>query len=85
MEIASAFLLIGLLMTLTGAILIYKSLRASPNEISEENGGVRYIGPIPIVVNGGRKWILAALVISSVLIVYLLVKAVYPGILGGVI
>ena len=85
MEIASGFLLIGLLMTLAGAILIYKSLRASPHELSEENGGVRYIGPIPIVVNGGRKWILAALIITSVLIVYLLVKAVYPGILGGVI
>lgn len=85
MEIASAFLLIGLLMTLTGAILIYKSLRASPNEISEENGGVRYIGPIPIVVNGGRKWILAALMITSVLIVYLVIKSVYPDILGGVI
>jgi uncharacterized membrane protein len=85
LEIASGFLVIGLLMTLAGAILIYKSLRAGPSELSEANDGVRYIGPIPIVVNGGRKWILAALIITSVLIVYLLVKAVYPNILGGVI
>ena len=85
MEIASGFLIIGLLMTLAGAILIYKSLRADPNELSEENDGVRYIGPIPIVVNGGRKWILAALVISSILILYLVVKTVYPDILGGII
>lgn len=84
MEISSGFLIIGLLMTLAGAILIYKSLRASPHELSGENDGVRFIGPIPIVVNGGRKWILAALMISSVLIVYLVVKSVYPGILGGV-
>jgi uncharacterized membrane protein len=85
MEIASGFLIIGLLMTLAGAILIYKSLRAGPNELTEDNDGVRYIGPIPIVVNGGRKWILAALIITSVLIIYLIVKTVYPGILGGVI
>jgi uncharacterized membrane protein len=83
LEIGNSFLIIGLLMTLAGVILIYKSLRASPHEIAEDNG-VRYIGPIPIVVNGGRKWILAALIITSVLIVYLLTKSFYPEILGGV-
>ncbi len=71
-------------MTLAGVILIYKSLRASPHEIAEDNDGVRYIGPIPIVVNGGRRWILAALIITSVLIVYLITKSFYPEILGGV-
>ena len=82
MEIGNSFLVIGLLMTLAGVILIYKSLRASPNDIAQDNG-VRYIGPIPIVVNGGRKWILAALIITSFLIVYLLTKSFYPEILGG--
>ena len=85
MEITSGFLVIGLLMTLAGAILIYKSLRASPHDLVGDNDGVKYIGNIPIVVNGGRRWILAALIITGVLIVYLVTKSVYPDILGGVI
>lgn len=70
-------------MTLAGAILIYMSLKAEPNELSDEKGGIRYIGPIPIVINGERKWIVAALIISGVLIVYLVTKSYYPDILGG--
>lgn len=83
MEISSGFLIVGLLMTLAGAILIYVSLRADANDLSEENDGVRYIWGIPIIVNGGRKWILAALMISSLLILYLITKSLYPNILGG--
>jgi len=82
MEISSGFLIMGLLMTLAGAILIYVSLRASPNELDGDNDGVRYVLGIPIIVNGGRRWILAALLISSLLIFYLLTKSVYPNILG---
>ena len=85
MEISSGFLIIGLLMTLAGAILIYVSLRAGPNDLNEENDGVRYIGGIPIIVNGGRKWILAALMISSLLILYLITKSSYPNILGDML
>jgi len=82
MEISSGFLVVGLLMTLAGAILIYISLRADPGELKEGNDGVRYIGGIPIIVNGGRKWILAALIISSLLIMYLVTKLSYQNILG---
>lgn len=85
MEIASGFLLVGLLMTLAGAILIYLSLRAGPSDLSTSNDGVRYIMGIPIIVNGGRRWILAALVISSLLILYLITKSTYPNILGGML
>jgi uncharacterized membrane protein len=84
MEISSGFLIVGLLMALVGAILIYKSLRASPHELTEDNDGVRYIGPIPIIVNGGRKWILAAVMITAVIIIYLVTKSMYPELLGGV-
>ena len=84
MEISTGFLFAGLLMTLAGAILIYMSLKADPNELKDEKEGIRYIGPIPIVVNDGRKWIVAALIISGMLIVYLITKSYYPDILGGV-
>ena len=85
MEISSGFLIIGLLMTLAGAILIYVSIRASPHDLNEENDGVRYIAGIPIIVNGERKWILAALVISSILILFLITKSLYPNILGDML
>ena len=84
MEISSGFLVIGLLMTLAGAILIYVSLRAGPSELKGDNDGIRIVGGIPIIVNGGRRWILAALIISSLLILYLITKSSYPNILGDV-
>lgn len=85
MEITSGFLIIGFLMTLAGAILIYVSLRAGPNDLTEDNDGIRYIWGIPIIVNGGRKWILAALIISSLLILYLITKSSYPNLLGDML
>lgn len=85
MAISSGFLIIGALMTLAGAILIYKSLKASPKEIAEDRDGVLFLGPVPIVVKDGRKWIFTALVITAVLIVYLATKSVYPGIFGGAV
>jgi uncharacterized membrane protein len=85
MAITSGFLIAGLLMTLGGAILIYLSLKASPAELAEDSEGVVYIGPLPIVVKGERKWILAALIISSVLIMYLATKTYYPSLFGGAV
>ena len=84
MAITSGFLIAGLLMTLAGAVLIYKSLKASPSELAEDEG-ILYIGSLPIVVKDGRKWIFAALVITAVLILYLGVKTYYPNVLGGVV
>ena len=82
MDISSGFLIAGLFMTLAGAILIYISLRADPDDLKEENAGIRYIWGIPIIVNGGRRWILAALIISSLLIFYLITRSSYLNILG---
>jgi uncharacterized membrane protein len=83
MEISSGFLLVGLVMTLAGTILIYLSLRADLQELHGDSDGVWYIGFIPIVVNGGRKWILTALLITAVIFSYLVVKTTYPSIFGG--
>lgn len=85
MAITGGFLILGLLMTLAGAILIYMSLKASPKELAEDSEGVVYVGSVPIVVKDGRKWILAALIISTVLIAYLATKTYYPNLLGGAV
>ena len=84
MDISSGFLIIGLVMTLAGAILIYKSLRAEPKDIIENHSGIKYIFSVPIITSGGRRWILAALIVTAALFVFLVTKTVYPNILGGV-
>ena len=81
MEITSGFLVIGLLMTLAGAILIYQSLKASPSEARTKVDGVVFIGPIPIIVSGSRKWIVAALGAAGVILLWLAVRSVETGIM----
>ena len=71
MGIINGFLLVGSLITLVGAFLIYLSLRAVPQEVSRRED-VFYLGPIPIMVTGVRKWIIAALGITSIILVWLL-------------
>jgi uncharacterized protein (TIGR00304 family) len=71
MEFTSGFLVIGFLMTLVGAILIYQSIKANPMEARSRVDGVVFIGPIPIIVGGTRKWIIAAIVTASVIMLWL--------------
>ena len=80
MEITSGFLLVGGFITLVGAFLIFLSLRAGPNEVSRKEG-VFNIGPIPIMVTGIRKWIITALGITSVILVWLISSTLNMGIL----
>jgi len=70
MEISSGFILVGGLITLVGAFLIYLSLRAGPQEVARKDG-VFYLGPIPIMITGVRKWIITALGITGVILVWL--------------
>lgn len=81
MEISSGFLLVGGFITLVGAFLIFLSLRAGPQEVSR-NEGIFYLGPIPIRVTGIRKWIIAALGITSVILVWLVSCTLNLSIMG---
>jgi uncharacterized membrane protein len=83
MEIISGFLLVGGLITLVGAFLIYLSLRAGPREVSHREG-VFYLGPIPIMVTGVRKWIITALGITSIILVWLVSRTLNLSILGWI-
>lgn len=69
MEFTSGFLIVGLLMALAGAILIYQSIKPSTNETKAK--GVRFIGPLPIIVEGSRKWIIAAVAVTSIVLIWL--------------
>ena len=83
MEIISGFLLVGGLITLVGAFLIYLSLRAGPQEVSRREG-VFYLGPIPIMVTGVRKWIITALGITSIILAWLVSSTLNLSIMGWI-
>lgn len=83
MEIISGFLIVGGLITLVGAFLIYLSLRAGPQEVSRREG-VFYLGPIPIMVTGVRKWIITALGITSIILVWLVSSTLNLSIMGWI-
>lgn len=82
MEITSGFLVVGLLMTLAGAILIYQSLKASPSEASSHTKGVIFLGPIPIMVAGSRRWIVAALGAAGIVLLWLISSSINTGFTG---
>jgi uncharacterized membrane protein len=81
MGIISGFLLVGGLITLAGAFIIYLSLRAGPHEVSRKKG-VFYLGPIPIMVTGVRKWIITALGVTSIILVWLVSSTLNLSIIG---
>ncbi len=82
MEVSSSFLFAGLALVAVGVYLVYLSLRAGPGEVDGEAVGVILIGPIPIIVGGGRKWIIAALAVIAVIMLYMASKQVSSNLIG---
>lgn len=82
MDVSGGFLALGLIMTIAGAIMVYLSLRARPSEVQSKGVGVIFIGPIPIVIGGSRKWVLAALVLAAVIMVVMIARAAEPNLIG---
>jgi uncharacterized membrane protein len=84
MEFTSGFLVVGLLMTLAGAILIYQSLKASPSEATTNAKGVVFLGPLPIMVAGSRRWIVAALGAAGIVLLWLISSSINSGFMGWI-
>jgi uncharacterized membrane protein len=84
MDVSGGLLLIGTFMVIVGTIFIYLSLRATPTEINEKKDRILYIGSLPIVVYGERKWIIIALFVTTIVILYFVIQPGYLGLLGVV-
>jgi uncharacterized membrane protein len=69
-------------MTLVGILMVFISLRAQPEEIEKRGIGIIFIGPLPIIIGGSRKWIITALVIASLIILVLVAKSFQPNLIG---
>jgi len=82
MDVSSGLLALGLIITFAGVIMVYLSLRARPSEVQSKGMGVIFIGPIPLVIGGSRKWVLAALGVAAVIMVVMIAKAAEPNLIG---
>ncbi len=82
MEASSGLLFAGLALVAVGVYLVYLSLRAGPGEADSGAVGVILIGPIPIIVGGGRKWIIAALAVIAVIMLYMVSKQISSDLIG---
>ena len=82
MELTGGLLIIGLLMTLIGALMVYISLQPNRKEIETKGMGIIFIGPIPIIIKGGRKWIVTALGIAGIILFFIFTVSQNPNIIG---
>jgi uncharacterized membrane protein len=82
MIVSGGLLALGLIMTIAGAVMVYLSLRARPSEVQSKGVGVIFIGPIPLVIGGSRKWVLAALGVAAVIMVVMIARAAEPNLIG---
>ena len=79
MEFTGGFLVVGLLMTIAGSILIYQSIKPSESEARTHAKGLYFIGPLSIIVAGSRKWIIATIGVTSIVLVWVLTSSLNIG------
>jgi uncharacterized membrane protein len=82
MDASSGFLAVGAVMVVAGAIMVYMSLRAGPSETKSGEAAVIFIGPIPIVVGGSGKWVVAALGAAAVILLVMVIRSTQPELIG---
>ena len=82
MDVSSGFLAVGAVMVVAGAIMVYMSLRAGPSEVKSGGAAVIFIGPIPIVLGGIRRWVLTALGAAAVILLVMVMRSAQPELIG---
>jgi uncharacterized membrane protein len=71
------FVFIGVLITFIGAILVFKALKALPQELrtrAKSKKIILFIGSTPLIINGSRKWIITTLGIAGIIFIILLTR-----------
>lgn len=79
------FVFIGALITFIGTILVFKALKALPQELrnrAQSNKIILFIGSTPLIINGSRKWIITTIGISGIILIILLTRNWFPLILS---
>lgn len=81
MDLSLMVLLTGLLISGIGFLMVLFSLKASPDEVKQSSKGVIFIGSIPLIFGGNRRWITLVLV-TAVILVFFILRLDNPGITG---
>jgi uncharacterized membrane protein len=68
MAVSAPVLGLGLAMMSLGVFLVLLSLWSREGEwtVERRSAGVVFVGPIPIALGGGRKWVFAAILGASI-------------------
>lgn len=73
MDYSNEFLLFGFITTMIGSLFVYKALKAHPIDFKSKDVGIIFLGPVPIVITGHRKWIITALGIFGLILLLMLI------------
>ena len=81
MAVSTPVLGLGLAMMGLGVFLVLLSIwpRDERGVIENRSVGVIFIGPIPLVLGGSRKWVFAAILGASIVGLLLAVALIGPG------
>lgn len=76
------FVLIGTSIIFIGAFLVFKALKAQPQEIESKKIGILFLGSIPLIISGSRKWIIMTLGIAGIIFIFMFAKDWIPAIVN---
>lgn len=81
MAVSTPVLGLGLAMMGLGVFLVLLSIWPRDEEavVESRSVGVIFVGPIPIVLGGNRKWLFAAILGGSIVALLLAVALIRPG------
>jgi uncharacterized membrane protein len=81
MAVSTTVLGLGLVMMGLGIFLVLLSIwpRDEETVVESRSIGVIFIGPIPIILGGNRKWVFAVILGGSIVALLLAVALIRPG------
>lgn len=84
MKVSAPILTLGLTLMAAGSIMLILSFRSGdPRKSIEHRGmGVIFIGPIPIIFGGSKKWFVVGIALAAVIAVLLLAASLQPNLFG---
>jgi uncharacterized membrane protein len=75
MDLPIMLILTGLLISGIGVLMVLLSLKASPDQVKHNSGEIIFIGAIPIILRGNRKWI--TMIFFTIILTVFLIMSFY--------
>lgn len=84
MGVSAPLLVLGLALTAMGTIMLLLSFRPREGrgDVEHRGVGVLFIGPIPIVFGGSKRWFVIGIAVAAVVALLLLAASMNPDLIG---